>query len=102
MDLDNIIKALEICSTYGASCDDCPYHAAAAGCSYNLKINALAALKELHGGNKSAGTDCGTVTEMQGEIDAQAQAIETLHLINAKLEGKVEAYENMLRCLAKE
>lgn len=50
----------------------------------------------------AAGTSSKTVKKLQNEIDAQAQAIETLHEINAKLEGKAEAYEAVVRMLLKE
>ena len=85
MDLDKIIEALHICSEE-SGCSGCPYDGVDA-CASIMKINAIAAIKELR--------------EELGEIDAQAQAIETLQQINAKLEGKVEAYENVLRMLAK-
>lgn len=102
MDLDDLIKALGAC--VNADCRNCPLENEELCIDKTRKkaVDALKELKELRSAAKTANTAAETVKCMQEEIDAQAQSIETLHLINAKLKGEVEAYENMLRILAKE
>ena len=106
MDLDKIIRALEICAS-DDNCTGCPYREDH-NCSTNSKRDAVAAIKELQqevslhetGDAFKAiigKTPAEAITTMQDEIDAQSQAIETLQAINTRLEGKVEAYEYALR-----
>ena len=100
MDLEKVIKGLTVCSDGSRSCEGCPYEADHDVCNEKMKADTLVILKELR---SSLETHCGSDAEkLVEQIDAQEQAIETLHLINAKLEGKVEAYENMLQRLVHE
>ncbi len=105
MDLNKIIEALSICAKE-QTCDGCPYEGKE-DCASMMKNNAIAAIKELRAKAelpKVSGAVEGVVDEatmeaitgLRDEVDAQAQAIETLQAINAKLEGKVEAYEYAL------
>lgn len=112
MDLDKIIKGLEVCCDSTRNCGGCPYESDSDDCSLNMKMDAAAVLRELRlqatmqkcaeAGKEITESIAEEAAAMSEEIDAQAQAIETLHLINARLEGKVEAYEGMLRHLVKE
>lgn len=106
MDLDKIIEALTICSQE-ETCNGCPYEGKG-GCASTMKNNAIAAIQELRAKaelQKASAAVEGvvaeatmeTITELRDEVDAQVQAIETLQAINARLEGKVEAYEYALR-----
>ena len=95
MELDEIIEGLFICSQE-QTCNGCPYEGKD-GCAAMMKNNAIAAIKELRA-KAEANTKTKAVHAKEvNMIDAQAQAIEELHAINARLEGKVEAYEHMLR-----
>lgn len=91
--LDKIIESLTICVAPACDCEKCPYHGGP-DCSEARNLDTLLLLKELRGKPDAE--------KLVGQIAAQEQAIETLHLINAKLEGKVEAYENMLQRLVHE
>ena len=106
MDLDEIIKGLEICEA-DETCDKCPYKERTC-CTSALKEDALAAIKELRAkaetqkegyalkGMLDEATEK-KIAELRSDCDAQVQVIETLQAINARLEGKVEAYEYALR-----
>lgn len=111
MDYVKIIRGLTTCAN-GKGCTGCPYEGCEK-CSTQMTHDAIDAINELRLKvelQEASGTVKGVVdeateaaiTKMQEEIAAQEQAIETLHEINAKLEGKVEAYESVLRILAKE
>lgn len=106
MDLDKIIEALSICAKE-QTCDGCPYEGKE-DCASTMKNNAIAAIQELRAKAehpKASGALEGVVdeatekkiAELRSDCDAQVQVIETLQAINAKLEGKVEAYEYALR-----
>lgn len=112
MDLEKVIQGMTVCSSGSRSCKGCPYEVDGHICNDKLKEEALVALKELRlqitmqkcaeAGKEITEGITEAATAMSEEIAAQEQAIETLHLINAKLEGKVEAYENMLQRLVHE
>lgn len=106
MDLDKIIKGLDICSQE-KTCLGCPYDGQE-GCASTMKNNAIAAIQELRAKAehpKASGALQGmiddatmeAITGLRDEVAAQVQAIETLQAINTRLEGKVEAYEYALR-----
>lgn len=106
MDLDKIIKTMETCIG-DRSCSSCPY-GGEEQCVKAIFVDVITILKELREKGELSKASCASkdmivsaadakINKLQSEIDAQAQAIETLQAINARLEGKVEAYEYALR-----
>ena len=113
MDLDKIIKGLDICSQEN-TCNGCPY-AGKDGCASTMKNNAIAAIKELRAkaeNPKASGALNGMINEATGkkidelrrEVDAQAQAIVemTLGRLTGLEREKIEEELNKLHNLIAE